>query len=190
MITEIWKDVRGFEGLYKASDLGRVKSVLKEVSCHIKYKRIQQEVILKPSIKNNGYAGYSLYKNGKVSYMSAHRIIAISFLENEDNKKEVNHKDGNRLNNKLENLEWNTRSENVYHSFLELNRSTGLGSIKARGFKHGASIKVNQLDMNRNIIKTWDCMNDAKREGYGIGNIFSCCNGKRKTHKGFIWEYA
>jgi len=99
---EIWKDVLGYEGLYKVSNLGRVVSKRK---------------ILKGWECVNGYWLYRLCKNGKTRQFSAHRLVAINFLPADLNRNYVNHIDGDKLNNNLDNLEWCTNSENIQHAY-------------------------------------------------------------------------
>ena len=126
-MEEIWKDIVGFEGWYQISNLGRVKSLKRYVKHNYGGDRVVEERIIKQTIENrkNGY-GYmrtSLAKGsiGKQVRVNTHRLIAEAFIPNPDNKKFVNHKDGNKLNNSLDNLEWVTPKENVDHA-----RKTGL----------------------------------------------------------------
>ena len=98
---EIWKDVKGYEGLYQVSNLGRVKSFRKST----KYG-MPEEIILKPSMINSGYHVVSLYSpNKKKKKFQVHRLVAESFLSNKDNLPCVNHKDENKINNCSSNLE-------------------------------------------------------------------------------------
>lgn len=106
METEIWKDVKGFEGIYQISNLGNVKSFKKSIT-----------IILKPVIGGNGYLCINLSKNSQPITHNIHRLLAIHFIDNPENKRTVNHKDGNKLNNHLSNLEWATDSENNKHAF-------------------------------------------------------------------------
>jgi predicted XRE-type DNA-binding protein len=103
MEKEIWKDVIGYEGLYQVSNLGRVKS-------------LRKNLIMKLCSANHGYLNVGLNKNLKKSFY-IHRLVAQAFIPNPENKPQVNHKDGNRLNNKVENLEWNTNYENMRHGY-------------------------------------------------------------------------
>jgi len=111
---EIWKDVVGYEGLYKVSSLGRVKGVDRI----IKAKFINHETqkvkgqILKPFTNKQGYVRVTLNINQKVNKFSVHRLVAQAFIPNPDNKPQVNHKDEKRDNNNVDNLEWVTAKEN------------------------------------------------------------------------------
>ncbi len=110
MLNEIWKSINGYEGIYNVSNYGRVKNV--------KTKRI-----LKFDIHKDGYHRYRLSNNGEVKNLFSHRLVAIAFLENKENRPVVNHKDGIKSNNFVGNLEWCTHSENTIHAY-----ETGLWS--------------------------------------------------------------
>lgn len=117
MQEEIWKDVVGYEGLYKVSNYGNVKSIDRYIPGRIKgYKTIKNSYILKPGVNTSGYLHVALYKNNIKSYYKVHRLVAIAFIENIENKSDVNHKDGNKFNNNIINLEWNTHLENMQHA--------------------------------------------------------------------------
>ena len=104
MTKILWKDIKGYEGLYKITSLGDVYSVTRK-------KFIYQ------SIDRYGYKQCLLYNNGKHKTKKVHRLVAEAFIENIDNKPQINHKDGNRTNNRIDNLEWCTNSENQLHSY-------------------------------------------------------------------------
>lgn len=117
-MEEIWKPIKGYEGLYEVSNLGRVKS--------LKRFHHQREQMLKNILTKYGYYKTKLLKNGKYKLISTHRIVAQTFIPNEMNKEEVNHKDGNKLNNCVDNLEWCTSSENHIHAYkLGLQKPSG-----------------------------------------------------------------
>ena len=105
IIEEIWKDVIGYEGLYKISNLGRAKRIYKN----------KPEKILKPIKGSYGYMHYSFCKNSKTQSFRIHRLVALYFIDNPSNYPEVNHIDGNKENYSIENLEWCTRSQNMKH---------------------------------------------------------------------------
>jgi hypothetical protein len=121
---EIWKDIKGYEGLYQVSNLGNVKSL-----------KFKNNIILKGGIDSSGYKVVSLRDyNKKQSTKTVHRLVAIAFINNTQNKKCVNHINGIKTDNRIENLEWNTYNENMNHSFR-----TGLRKI---GGNHPMAVKM------------------------------------------------
>jgi hypothetical protein len=138
-LHEKWRDVKGYEGIYQISNLGRVKSLSRLDKRG--YKR--KEIILKETINPRGYKYVVLQdKKAKVT----HRLVARSFLPNEENKKEVNHKNGNKQDNRLKNLEWVTHSENLKHACI-----TGLKRIP-KGDEHCNSKLTNQEAENIRML--------------------------------------
>lgn len=118
---EIWKDIPGYEGLYQASSLGRIKSLARNTH----YTRKSTNVVRPKTEKivrlgdggNNGYLKVSLCKKADINQIRVHRVIAITFLPNPENKPQINHLDGDKKNNHLSNLEWCTMAENMRHAF-------------------------------------------------------------------------
>lgn len=130
MQNEIWKPVKGYEGLYQVSSLGRLRKV--------------NGVLLKANPKS-WYCSVSLMKNNVRKTFKVHRLVALVFVPNPENKPEINHKDGNKQNNHYLNLEWVTRSENQLHAIRELNANTG------KGESHGsAKLDKNSVSKIRN----------------------------------------
>ena len=113
MIQEVWKDIKGYEGLYQISNLGRVKTLNRICKIHRKATREIKEIILTTKFLPKGYCFIALYKNNKETKFYIHRLVATAFIPNIDNKPQVNHKDGNKNNNVVSNLEWVTPSENL-----------------------------------------------------------------------------
>lgn len=110
---EIWKDIEGYEGLYKVSNLGNIKS-LDRTDCS--GRKIKGKII-KQSQNRGGYKYIKLHKNSEIKNVSVHRLVAVAFVENIHEKKCVNHIDGNKHNNNSNNLEWVTQSENIKHAY-------------------------------------------------------------------------
>lgn len=118
-IKEIWKDIEGYEGFYQVSNMGRIKSLERDIVSFHRNGRIMQksvrhkdETIMIGGLKNTGYKEVILSKNGKKKYYLIHRLVAQEFLENPNNLSTVNHKDENKQNNCVENLEWLSQKDN------------------------------------------------------------------------------
>jgi hypothetical protein len=112
---EIWKPIKNYEGVYEISNLGRVKRLETLVKNRGGYRLVKERILKIPYSPNLRY--YSIFlSNGKVKQHYIHRLLAIAFIPNPLNKEQVNHKDGNKLNNSLSNLEWVTKSENQIHA--------------------------------------------------------------------------
>ena len=172
---EIWKPIKDYENEYEISNYGEVKSLARNTT---------KGKILK-SFLQNGYLRVMLSKNNKKRWYSIHRLVAETFILNSENKPQINHKDGNKLNNHVDNLEWCTASENIVHSI-----NNKLRTIK-NGGQHKLSKKVYQFNLDGEVVKIWDSLNDIHRElGISAGNISNCCNGKKKSIKGFVWRYV
>lgn len=126
MQTENWKSVKNYEGLYEVSDLGRVRSLERKFDrVHPKIAGVIQQMTYKSNLvkfhlTSKGYCRIGIYKDGVKRNHLVHRLVADAFLDNTDNKEQVNHKNGVKCDNSLSNLEWCTNIENREHSFLEL----------------------------------------------------------------------
>lgn len=139
-----WRDIKGYEGKYQVSNLGNVKS--------LNFHRKNKECLLTPKIDKDGYLEIALYKNGKSKYYRIHRLVAIAFISNNENKKEVNHINGIKSDNRVDNLEWCTSSENQVHAY-----KTGLQKISGGALSNRKKIKCIEL----NIIK--DSIHEMQR---------------------------
>lgn len=183
-MEEIWKDIEGYEKLYQISNFGRIRSkdrVTRNGRCN---KCIRKGKVLKPTLNQYGYLKIALWKENTTKFFGIHRLVAMTFLENNENKNEINHKDGNKTNNCIDNLEWVDRSENMKHAVR-------MGLLQTKGYIRKKK-KIIQKDLDGNTIKIWDSCSDIVRErGFSDSHIYACC--KRKKHKktayGYIWEY-
>lgn len=171
---ETYKDIKGYEGLYQVSNLGNVKS-------------LRRNIIKKPSINSRGYISINLSVNKVIKSMTIHRLVALHFISNPENKREVNHKNGIKTDNKVENLEWTTSSENVQHGY-----DSGLIiRFGKKGADNPRSRPIFQLTLSGEFVAKFASAKEAARIlGAYQGNISQCCNGKIKTAFGFKWQYA
>lgn len=116
IITEIWKDIKDYEGLYQVSNLGRVKSMDRIITRKDGISQFRKGIIKIPKINSDGYHTVTLSKNGNNKTLGIHILVARHYISNPENKSEVNHIDFNRKNNRVDNLEWCTHQENIQHS--------------------------------------------------------------------------
>lgn len=164
-MEEIWKNVVGYEGVYQVSNLGNLKRLFKN-----------KERMLSGREDKDGYIEVILSRKQSKKFCRLHRLVAEAFIPNIDNKPQVNHKDRNKKNNKVENLEWVTCSENTIHTF-ETGRQVRVKSIE-------------QYSKDMKYIKEWESIKQASITlGISNNNISSCCSGKLGTAGGYIWKY-
>lgn len=177
---EVWKDVVGYEGLYKVSNKGNVMSCERYVNTCGGGKRLVESKILKPFKCPGGYQEVNLWKNNKMKTTMIHRIVAKAFLENPYSLPEVNHKDENKENNSVDNLEWCTSKYNANY-----------GTRNARMIEQKPTKPVFMMDKSGNVIKKFNSLGDASREmGFDISAIIRVCKGKQKTSGGYKWSYV
>lgn len=178
--NEIWRPVAGYEGLYEVSSFGRVKS-LGRTEPIFNSVRFRKDKIMRQKLTKFGYLEATLSKNGKPSTKKIHRLVAEAFLPNPEGLPQVNHKDEDKTNNRVENLEWCSAKYNMNY-----------GSVKRRvGEKH--SKPVAQLSLEGKIIKVYKSAAEAGRNGVAMQqHITDVCNhkGNHYTAGGFRWEYV
>lgn len=175
-MKEIWKDINGFEGYYQVSSTGRIKNV-------------RTNSIKKLTTGNTGYAYVYLYKNNNKSNLTVHRLVAQAFIPNSDNLPQVNHKDGNKLNNNVENLEWCTAKENIRH-IINMGFKPVCNTKGKYGKDNKLSIKIGQFDKDDNLINIYYGGNEIKRKLNlsTCSHILEVVKGKRKTAFGYVWK--
>lgn len=182
--VEVWKDIKGYEGLYQVSSLGRVRSLDRYINCN-GGKGFKKGIILKPRISYKGYLRVGLSRNRKSKHYLLHRLIASTFLPNPHNLPCVNHKDENKINNVVSNLEWCSYK---YNSNYGTNRKRISEKI-TNNIK--LSKAVNQFTKDGVFIKTFPSTKEVERQlGYYHSHISLCCLGKAKTSHGYIWRFA
>lgn len=168
------KPISGFEKLYYVYTNGQIYSTVR--------KRI-----LRPNKIRNGYYQYALYKNGKRHMRLGHKLVAEAFLPNPNNYPIINHKDENKTNNAVNNLEWCTHSYNVKYSAY---KSTEHYKKLATLHKNQLSKRVVQIDSQGSLVRSYESITEAAEQtGINRGNIASVCCGNRKTAGGYIWKY-
>ena len=165
----------------------------------------RKEKILKQGKKKNGYLYVILWKEGKYKTCLVHRLVAQAFLENPNNYSCVNHKDENKENNCVENLEWCDAKYNINHGTCIQRRVANMDyktkvantDYKAIGRKNAEKLtngvrskQVYQYSKDGTLVAIYPSVAECGRNGYHQGVVTQCCNGKRKSHKGFKWSYT
>ena len=185
---EEWKDIKGYEELYQISSLGRVKSLKNNRGNY-------REKILSNIPNKNGYIIVQLKKNGTSKPFSVHRLVAQAFIPNPNNYPQVNHKDENKENNRVDNLEWCTAKYNSNYG-TKIKRVSEANKGKYKGSKHPRARKILCVTTG----KKFNCIKEAA-EYYHMNpnkgaNISACCRGKQKsagkhpeTGEKLIWRY-
>lgn len=181
---EQWKDIPWYEWYYQVSNIWNIRSLI-YTNIHWEFSRIKN---LKFNLKSNWYLTISLCRNYKKKHFYVHRLVAQLFKPNPNNLPEVNHLDGNKLNNNDWNLEWSTRLKNIRHSIEVL---WNIWFTWVFGKDNHCSKKINQYDKQWNFIRTWDCMADVTRELWIYAQSVSwCCRWKLKTTWWYKWNYV
>ena len=179
MNKEIWRDVKGYEGLYKVSSEGRVKSLKRKDSLG----RTIEERILKPVVVGRGYLRVDLYTGGKMKRFFVHRLVCEVFHENPDNKPEVNHINEIKTDNRACNLEWCTRIENCNHGTRN--------ERMAKGIAKALSKPVGQYTRDGELVKIWPSAIEVQRQaGFSQGGVSAVARGEHKQAYGYIWKYV
>ena len=187
---EIWKtavyDGIVYEKLYKVSDLGRILS--------LNYRNTGKPDLMTPAEDTDGYLRVNLWKNGEYKTCLVHRLVAQTFIPNPENLPQVNHKDEDKTNNfvflnedgsvdkEKSNLEWKNHKDNINHG------THNERSAKTRT-NGKLSKRVLQLSLDGELIREWESTQECGRNGFSQGAVSECCQGKRKTHKGFRFMY-
>lgn len=158
--TEEWRGLPGYEDAYQVSNLGRIRS---------------RNHVLQPTTNWDGYLRVSIGKDGARRLVALHRLVALAFLPNPDNKPQVNHKNGNRADCRVTNLEWCTNAENQRH------RNSAIGGGKNRKKRAVVNTTTGQI---------YESISEAARQTETcIASIQECCKGQRKTANGYGWQY-
>lgn len=183
--NEIWRPIRDFEGLYEVSSLGQVRSVDRTVrganAMSDSYPINRKGRVLKQSMATNGYLFVVLCKDGKHTHTNVHRLVAETFIPNPDILPEVNHKDEDKTNNAVSNLEWCDRKYNV-------NYGTGIDRRSPRFFK-----RLEQLTMDGQHVAYYESVAELVRQSngkYKANNIYMAARGDNESSYGYRWRYV
>ena len=172
MTKEVWKNIKDYEGYYQVSNLGRVRSIDREIINQGALQPVKGR-ILKAGVRNK-YKSVILCMNGEVKNHSVHRLVAEAFVDNDDDFPVVNHIDENKLNNNSNNLEWCTQEQNLKKS--STNKSKGR--------------KVGQYTLKGDLVKIWKNAHYTGQNSEFDGSLIrKCCTGRRNKHKGYLWKY-
>lgn len=193
-MNEIWKPVKGYEGLYEVSNLGNVRSLDKTRIVNRKgtvYETKYKGKTLTPQPRQHGYLGVPLYGKGghktrHFKTMAVHRLVAEAFIPNPQNLPEVNHKDECKTNNRADNLEWISRLGNV-------NYGTGQKRRAENARNNERSKAIVQLTRDGKFVAEYPSMQEVRRQkGYAPGNICRCAarNPQYSHAYGYVWRYA
>ena len=176
LLGEVWKDIINYEGWYQVSNKKRIKSLQRTIVYSSGSVRLQNSKLLKTRI-SNGYLGVTLRKMNKTRTTSLHRLIAEAFIPNPENKPQVNHIDGNKLNNCIENLEWATASENTIHAI-----QNGLLGIKYGEQTSGAKLTEKEVLEIRAIGRSLKQKEIAEKYGVTTSAISGILLRKNWNH--------
>lgn len=181
--NEEWRDVVGYEGLYKVSNMGRVKMLPRNVLAN-KSQRIIPEHIIKQIETQKGYLSVDLWNMNNRKRFMVHRLVLNAFNGKNSDKKECNHKNENRKDNIYTNLEWISHKENI-------NYGSRTEKQKVAMINHSRMSKpIVQYDLNGRFIAEYPSMRQAARElCFDMSNIKDCCKGRYKSTHGFVFKY-
>jgi hypothetical protein len=195
---EIWKDIEGYEGLYQISNLGRVKSLPRIVSNHLG-SHTSKERILKLQYRKDKYINVHLLKDRIEKIYFVHRLVAKAFIPNPDCLPDINHKDENPSNNRVENLEWCTEEYNMnYGNCIEKRKATFARNesflkanvTKVRNKSRGAETPICGTSKDGNIILSYRSITEASHKtGISKGHLGECVKGIRKSAGSYYWNY-
>lgn len=189
-IVEKWRDIENYEGLYQVSNLGNIRSIdriINYADCRIRFHKGRN---IMQALNRQGYLQVSLSNNGFKKTFRVNRLVAEAFIPNPNNLPEVNHKNEDKHNNAVYNLEWCTPKYNCNYGDRNKKISSKIdykriGEIN----KKKLSKTVFQYSSSLKLLRTWDSTVQCSEYGFNTSGISQCCNKKINTYKGFIWSY-
>lgn len=172
MENEIWKDIQGYEGFYKVSSLGRIKS-------------LRSGKILSIHKNNREYLVVHLSVGSKAKHLTIHRLVAIAFIPNPNNYPQVNHISEDKNDNTISNLEWCSASYNVNYG----NRNNKARKSMLNNSGHSKKIAQVGIQSGQEVARFLSMAEAKRKTGYDDSSIRKCCIGERKTAYGYKWKY-
>lgn len=190
--NEQWKSIDGYVGIYEVSNLGRVRGVDRVYMRKNGSPYRKKGTILKPCLSNSGYLFVCLKNNNARSNCYVHRLVASAFIENPDEKKEIDHINGIKSDNRLCNLRWVSRSENLTNPICIAHRSGANSHFYGKTGAHSPVSKaIDQYTLDGVFVRRWESFAQLYREcRYDRGLLINTCRGRRKEAYGYAWKYA
>lgn len=180
-MKEIWRNVKGYEGLYEVSNLGRIKSIQRSGT---------PGGVRKLNVNKYGYVYVMLSKSNKHKNHTVHRLVGLAFIPSVDGKELINHIDGNKSNNNLKNLEWVNNSENRKHAFANNLQKVNLDKAHEVAWENQKR-KVKQFSLDGKFVSEFLSIQEAAiKNGIGRTGISQCLSGRYKQSGGFMWKYS
>ena len=188
MEQEIWKDIKGFEGIYQISSLGRVRSLDRWVNSKNESNKLVKGRILTPVYDKDGYTMVTLSSHGEHLKCKVHRLVCSAFIPNPENKPQVDHINAIKNDNRVENLRWCTSKENSNNP-ITLEKLPRYWK-DAFGNENPNSKTIIQFSLDGELVRKWDCIRDASNHtGANYTSISQVLNGKLKQAGGYFWKY-
>lgn len=187
-MSEVWKDVEGYEGLYQVSNLGRVKS--------LNYNKTGKSKIMKSHLNSKGYYVVALSKSGVHKTKCIHVLLAQSFIPNPEGKPTVDHINRDKTDNRIENLRWATRLEQTLNRDPETNRRSAETKRKNGDYEKLKEMNkklkgkaVIGISLDDGHVIAYETIRTAEKDGFVSAGICACCKGKKRQYKGYVWKY-